>query len=121
MIQCQGCHLPELTGTPGKVPPMRKFLGFYLHSEEGRQFIIRVPGVASASLPNDELAELMNWILTTYSADELPVEFRPYTAEELAAQRLNIVADPSTRRVEILHRIAKDLPALEARFAEVDY
>ncbi len=121
MIQCQGCHLPEATGTPGKVPPMKDFLGFFLHSEEGRSYIIRVPGVTSASLPNDELAELMNWLLTTYSAEELPDDFEPYSAEELGARRLDIVADPAARRLEILEEIAKDLPALKARFAEVHY
>lgn len=121
MIQCQGCHLQEATGTPGRVPRLKNFLGFYLHSEEGREFAIRVPGVASAGLPNDELAELMNWILITYSANELPDNFYPYTAEEIGAQRRNMETDPEKRRIEVLRQIAKDVPALRARFDEVDY
>ena len=85
MIHCQGCHLPDAAGFAGKVPRMKNFVGYFLHSREGREFVIRVPGVATASLPDDELAELMNWLLLTHSAEQLPDAF-----EEAA---------PRTRRV----------------------
>jgi len=112
MINCQGCHLPEAVGFAGKVPRMKDFVGYFLHSQEGREFVIRVPGVATARLPDDELAELMNWLLLTHSAAQLPQPFVPFSTEEVAALRPDLEADPETTRMRILRQIATRLPAL---------
>lgn len=115
LLHCQGCHLPEAVGVPGNVPRMNGFLGFFLHSQEGREFIVQVPGAATANLDDKELAELMNWMLVTYSADQLPDEFEPYTADEIAALRPDLEPDPEATRQVILRDIAEDLPALAAK------
>jgi len=112
MIHCRGCHLPEAAGYPGKVPRMRDFIGYFLHSREGREFIIRVPGVSTSSLPNDQLTDLMNWLLLTYSAAQLPKNFMPFTVDEVAALRPDPESDPETTRKGILERIAAEVPAL---------
>jgi len=112
MIHCQGCHLPEAAGYPGKVPRMRDFVGYFLHSREGREFIIRVPGVSTSSLANDEVTELMNWLLLTYSAPQLPEDFVPFTVDEVAALRPDLETDPETTRRGILERIAIGVPSL---------
>ena len=112
MIHCQGCHLPEAMGFAGKVPRMKDFVGYFLHSREGREFIIRVPGVATSSLPDDELTEMMNWLLRTYSADQLPKPFVPFSTEEVAELRPDLEANPGQTRMRILERIARDLPSL---------
>ncbi len=114
MIHCQGCHLPEAAGYPGKVPRMKDFVGYFLHSREGREFIVRVPGVSTSSLPDDELTELMNWLLVTYSAGQLPKNFVPFTVDEVAALRPELEGDPETTRKGILERIAVGMPALAA-------
>jgi len=112
MIHCQGCHLPEAVGFAGHVPRMKDFVGYFLHSQEGREFIVRVPGVATSSLPDDELTEMMNWLLLTYSADQLPKPFVPFSTEEVAALRPDLEANPEKTRMRILGRIARDLPSL---------
>ena len=112
MTHCQGCHLPEAVGYPGRVPRMRDFIGYFLHSQEGREFIIRVPGVSTTSLPNDQVTELMNWLLLTYSAPQLPKNFVPFTVDEVAALRPDPEPDPETTRKSILERIAAEVPAL---------
>jgi mono/diheme cytochrome c family protein len=112
MTHCQGCHLPEAVGYPGKVPRMRDFIGYFLHSREGREFIIRVPGVSTTSLPDDQVTELMNWLLLTYSAPQLPKNFVPFTVDEVAALRPNPEPDPEKTRNSILERIAAEVPAL---------
>ncbi len=112
MIHCQGCHLPEAVGYPGKVPRMRDFVGYFLHSQEGREFIIRVPGVSTSSLRNDQVTELMNWLLLTYSAPQLPKNFVPFTVNEVAALRPDPEPDPEATRKRILERIAAKVPAL---------
>jgi len=112
MIHCQGCHLPEAVGYPGKVPRMRDFVGYFLHSREGREFIIRVPGVSTSSLGNDQVTELMNWLLLTYSAPQLPRNFVPFTVDEVATLRPDPEPDPEATRKRILERIAAEVPAL---------
>lgn len=112
MIHCQGCHLPEAIGNPGTVPRMNNFVGYFLRSQQGREFIVRVPGVSTSSLPDALLTELMNWLLLTYSAPQLPKDFVPFTVEEIAALRPDPEPDPATKRKEILNRIAADDPAV---------
>jgi len=112
MIHCQGCHLPDAMGFEDKVPRMNNFLGYFLHSQEGREFIIRVPGVSTAQLPDDEIAELMNWLINTYSAAQRPDDFVPYTRSEIGALRQAPEPDPEKTRSRILSRIALDRPEL---------
>ena len=69
-------------------------------------------GVATSSLPDDELTEMMNWLLLTYSAEQLPQPFVPFSAEEVAALRSELEADPEKTRMRILRQIAEELPAL---------
>lgn len=117
MLHCQGCHLPQTEGFAGKVPVMKNFVGYFTHSQVGREFLIRVPGVAHAALADDEIAELMNWLLNTYSSAQLPAAFEPYTEAEVAALRPRAERDPNARRVEILRDIASDLPSLARALA----
>ena len=118
MIHCQGCHLPDAIGFSGKVPRMKNFVGYFLHSKEGREFVIRVPGVATASLPDDELAELMNWLLLTHSAEQLPDPFEPFSVEEVGALRPDLEGNPDKTRMRILEKIAEDLPSLARELAQ---
>jgi len=118
MIHCQGCHLPDAIGFSGKVPRMKNFVGYFLHSKEGREFVIRVPGVATASLPDDELAELMNWLLLTHSAEQLPDTFEPFSVEEVGALRPDLEGNPDKTRMRILEKIAEDLPSLARELAQ---
>ena len=112
MIHCQGCHLPDAVGFAGRVPRMKDFVGYFLHSQEGREFVIRVPGVAASSLPDDDLTEMMNWLLLTYSARQLPEPFVPFSVAEVAALRPDLEANPEKTRMRILNLIAQQLPSL---------
>lgn len=117
MIHCQGCHLPDAAGYPGKVPRMKNFVGYFLHSQEGREFLLRVPGVSTSSLANEQLTELMNWLMQTYSAEQMPPDSEPFTVAEVAALRKHPEGDPETTRRRILKEIAEDVPALAQAIA----
>ena len=112
MLNCQGCHLPQTEGFEGRVPPMKDFVGYFLHSQEGREFLIRVPGVAQSALNDNEIVELMNWLITTYSVAQLPEEFVPFNVAEVARLRRDPERDPDKTRMVILRKIAADLPPL---------
>ena len=76
-LYCQGCHLAGAEGLESEVPRMRDFVGYYLQSQEVLEFLIRVPGVATSSVEDVELAELMNWLLLNFSREQLPARFAP--------------------------------------------
>ena len=114
MLHCQGCHLPDAAGHEGKVPPMKNFVGYFLHSEEGRDFLIRVPGVAHAAIDDEQLAELMNWLLLSFSEEQLPSGFTPFTESEVRRLRANPENNPDSVRHDILASIARDVPSLQS-------
>ncbi len=96
---------------------MKDFAGYFLHSREGREFLVRVPGVSTASLPDDEIAELLNWLLTTYSAAQLPRDFTPFSEAEVSRLRTRPESDPEATRRNILNQIAADSPYLAPQIA----
>ena len=114
MLHCQGCHLPDAAGHEGKVPPMKDFVGYFLHSAEGRDFLIRVPGVAHAAINDEELAELKNWLLVSFSEEQLPAGFTPFTESEVHRLRADAENSPDSVRQEILADIARDIPSLQS-------
>lgn len=105
MLNCQGCHLADGSGLPGSVPSMRGIVGSFLTVPGGRDFLIQVPGSANAPLSDAELAELLNWILTTMSAEQLSPDFQYYTGEEVAQLRQHTLVDVESVRAGIVAKI----------------
>lgn len=106
MTECQGCHLPDGSGMPGKVPSMKGEIAKFLDVDGGRRFIVQVPGAANSKLSDADLAEMMNWIITTMGRPQ-PGRFRPYTAEEVAGYRSVRMIDVALTRA----RLAKNFGA----------
>jgi len=87
IMHCQGCHLADGAGTAGKVPALKHEVGHFLQVEGGREFLIQVPGTSQSALTDAEVAAVLNWILENFSRNELPVDFIPYTTEEISQHR----------------------------------
>lgn len=105
MLNCQGCHLPKGEGA-GDVPRMTDFVGNFLKVPGGREFLVQVPGSANAPLPDQRLAELLNWMLDEISREQLPADFRPYTAAEVARYRTMPLRDVLQTRAQLIQQIA---------------
>lgn len=87
MIHCQGCHLPDGSGFPGRgVPDMRATLPLLLSVEGGREFLIQVPGSSQSALSDPRLAGVLNWLITTKTTDN-SLDFIPYSSQEISAVR----------------------------------
>ena len=102
ILNCQGCHLPDGSGSEGSVPKMNDFVGYFLHVPGGREFLVRVPGAAGAPISDQELADVMNWILLNFSKNELPDPFVPYNAEEIGELRKQPLIEMHQHREELL-------------------
>jgi hypothetical protein len=87
ILKCQGCHQPGGGGNTTDTPPLAGEVARFLSVKGGREFLVRVPGVASVDLSDERLAELLNWTLYRFDAGHLPADFRPYTAAEIARLR----------------------------------
>ncbi|BAN48078.1 hypothetical protein [Metapseudomonas resinovorans] len=108
MLNCQGCHLPDGSGNPARqVPAFPGQLGKFLGVPGGREYLVQVPGSALSGLSDEALADVLNWMLETFSAAELPTGFTPYTGAELHAWRQSPPADVERVRRELLERIAR--------------
>ncbi len=104
MLNCQGCHLADGRGI-GDIPEMKNFVGNFLRVPGGREYLVRVPGSANAPLNDALLAELLNWMLMEMSASELPTDWQPYTAAEVASYRATTLTDVDKIRAVLINRI----------------
>ncbi len=102
---CQGCHTADGGGVRA-VPPLKNFVGIFLGSQQGREFLVRVPGVATSSLEDCELAEVLNYILLEFAGASLNADFKRYTAAEVAALRRQPLLEVNVHRARVLGRIA---------------
>jgi cytochrome c553 len=98
LFACRGCHLADGSGVPPAVPSLRNTLGPLAATADGRSYLVRVPGVLQSRLSDENLAEVLNWVLTEFNAGTLPENFRPFTPREVTAARNRILADPVAYR-----------------------
>ena len=61
--------------------------GKFLWVPGGREYLERVPGVATSPLSDADLAEVMNWMLWRFDREHVPASFRPFTAAEIGPLR----------------------------------
>jgi cytochrome c553 len=86
-LNCQGCHRFDGSGSDATAPGIAGTVSKFLLVPGGREYLIRVPGVATSPLSDQDLAEVMNWMLWRFDKEHLPASFLPYTAAEIAPLR----------------------------------
>ena len=105
-LNCQGCHRADGAGTPGSVPALAGSVGKFLRVPGGREYLVRVPGVAQAPLDDAATAAVLNWILERFGHDDLPADFAPYTAAEIRGLRASPLTDVERVRRQLVEAIA---------------
>lgn len=101
-LKCKGCHGLAGEGTPGHVPRLDGFVGLFTHLPEGRDYLMRVPGVARSVLDDARLTAVLNWVLETYGREQRAPDFAPFTVEEVAAARRRPLEDRKGLRERML-------------------
>jgi cytochrome c553 len=87
VLNCQGCHRLDGSGSDATAPSLAGTVAKFLWAPGGREYLVRVPGVATSPLSDADLAEVMNWMLWRYDKEHLPSNFRPFTAAEMGPLR----------------------------------
>ncbi|MDD9853002.1 MAG: cytochrome c [Deltaproteobacteria bacterium] len=107
LLNCQGCHRADASGLPGGAPNMAGEVSRFLNVKGGREYLVRVPGVANAPLSDADLAALLNWMLRTFDPQHLPKNFHPYAAAEVATLRRHpLLEEAPTLRATLTSTLA---------------
>lgn len=103
---CQGCHGHEGVSV-AEVPRLRDRVGWFAHTREGRAYVVQVPNVLQAHLPDDRLAAMLNWVMTSFSAAQLPADFQPFDADEVRGLRTQRLDSVVRRRAEVVDGLVR--------------
>jgi cytochrome c553 len=104
-LNCQGCHRPDGTGSAGTTPSVAGTVAKFLSMPQGREYLTRVPGVATAPLSDADLSEVLNWMLWRFDRQDLPADFVPFSAGEVAGlRRRPLRLEASHMRRELLEK-----------------
>jgi hypothetical protein len=101
-LRCMGCHLADGSGQPGRVPSIRRSLVLFSASPEGRNYVIRVPGVAQSPLSDEDTAALLNWMARNLSDVKVPPSFVDYSEAEIRSLRDRPLVRVSVIRARLL-------------------
>jgi hypothetical protein len=101
-LHCMGCHLADGSGQPGRVPSIRRSLLLFSASPQGRDFVVRVPGVAQSPLSSEDTAALLNWMARNLSDMKVPAGFTDYSAVEVQKSRDRPLVRVSALRERLL-------------------
>lgn len=100
-IRCMGCHLPDGSGTPGRVPSVRRSLVLFSAIPEGRDYVIRVPGVAQSPLSDADTAALLNWMARNLTDVKVSTNFTDYSETEVHGLRDRPLAQVKALRARL--------------------
>ena len=93
---CSGCHGMQGNSAPAEIPVLRDRVGYFMCTREGRDYLIRLPNVAySAITDNQELADMMNFVVFGLGGNSAPQGAKPFTAAEVAKLRTRALATQS--------------------------
>jgi hypothetical protein len=85
---CSGCHGMQGNSAPADIPVLRDRVGYFMCSPQGRDYLIRLPNVAYSAIgDNQELADMMNFVVFGLGGDSAPKTAKPFTAAEVARLR----------------------------------
>lgn len=105
IANCAVCHQPNGDGVPGVYPPLAGSVGRYVALKDGRAYLIHVLSNGMGGkiqvgtdafegdmppwpqLNDQQIADVLNYVLTGLNTKLLPKGFKPITAAEVKAER----------------------------------
>ncbi len=87
---CGGCHGVQGDAAPANLPSLRGRVGWFMCTPETRAYLLRLPNVARSRITdNEELADLLNFMIFGLGGASTPQGTRPFTGAEVASGRAN--------------------------------
>lgn len=97
-LHCMGCHGATGRSDPTRVPSINQSFVRFAATAEGRDYLARVPGVASAPIDDAELTALLNWLLVSLQPGGGKSTF---LVAEVAQARRHPLADVAAARKRV--------------------
>ena len=87
LLACGGCHGENGVSNSRLVPELYGQVGYFLNTPAGREYLVRLPNVAFADMNDQDLAEVMNFLVFTLGAGSAPANASRYSRAEVARLR----------------------------------
>jgi hypothetical protein len=108
---CSGCHGMQGNSAPAEIPVLRDRVGYFMCTKEGRDYLIRLPNVAySAITDNQQLADMMNFVVFGLGGNSAPKGTRPFSAAEVSRLRAQALGTQSliAARAHVVDKLIAD-------------
>lgn len=88
ILKCSGCHRIDGTGAPAAgIPPFPGFIAPLARQPDGRIYIAHVPGIAASRLSDEQLVDVLNYVIDEWSGEESAEATPRFTVDEFSALR----------------------------------
>lgn len=105
---CGGCHGLQGDTTPAQVPVLRGRVGYFMCTQAGRRYLIRLPNIAHSRIDDDQrLAEMMNFVVFGLGGSSAPLRAKAFTAAEVTGLRGDAMSGPALLKTRAV--VVKDL------------
>jgi cytochrome c553 len=106
VLRCSGCHGTDGSGHESVgVPDFRDAVGAFAMDEEGRTYLLHVPGIVNSSLSDAEVAAVLNYVMDQWAGKSLGAGFVRFTPQESAERRTRPVIDVVLFRRQVVARL----------------
>ncbi|MDQ0322729.1 mono/diheme cytochrome c family protein [Pararhizobium capsulatum DSM 1112] len=103
MLRCAGCHTETGEGLPhAGIPQFPGYIDAFAADDEGRTYMMHVPGVVGSSLSDAQIAAVLNYVVKSWGD---PSIVAPFTAEEVTTRRAKPVPDVVAYRRQLVTRL----------------
>ncbi|WP_066605914.1 cytochrome C [Sphingobium cupriresistens] len=101
---CAGCHGVSGSVAPARLPELRGRVGWFLCTPAARAYLIRLPNVAHSRIKdNQQLADMMNFVVFGLGGPSAPPGAAPFTADEVARERLHPLSTTALKAERARH------------------
>jgi cytochrome c553 len=109
ILKCVGCHGPDGTGSEkGGIPDFNGFVGAFSYLPEGRLYLMHVPGVVGSGLNDQEIADVMNYLMHEWGGESMDSGYQPFTEHEVQTLRAKPLKDVVDYRRTVVEKLTAD-------------
>ena len=106
VLRCSGCHGLSGEGSiKGGIPQLRDLAGAFAGDDDGRTYLVKVPGVRNAQLTPEQTAAVLNYVMAAFAGPSLPPDAAPFTAEEIRRRLASADGDVVALRRAVVARM----------------
>jgi hypothetical protein len=87
LLNCGGCHGVDGVSNSKLVPDLHEQVGYFLNTPDGREYLVRLPNVAFSTLSDQELADVLNFMVFRIGGASVPAKAAAYDAAEVGRLR----------------------------------